>query len=220
MDKVKTFVAADRDRMLTAGQMRSLEADCIGRGRVSGLTLMERAGQGVVEAILDLWPDFADVPGRAVVLCGPGNNGGDGYVVARLLAARGWDVGVFALGDPARLPPDARANHDLWAGIGPVDPLSAAPAAMAGADLVVDGLFGIGLARGLDPAVCAVLAAVPEAACRVAIDLPSGRDTDTGAVLGACAFTADLAVTFHAPKPVHGVLADEGVSVAVVDIGL
>lgn len=200
--------------------MRSLEADCIGRGTVSGLTLMERAGQGVVEAILGQWPDLADAPGRAVVLCGPGNNGGDGYVVARLLAARGWDVGVYALGDPARLPADARANHDRWAATAPVDQLAEAPAAMAGADLVVDGLFGIGLARGLDPAVCAVLAAVPEDACRVAIDLPSGRDTDTGAVLGACAFTADLAVTFHAPKPAHAVLVSEGVAVAVVDIGL
>ena len=206
--------------MLTAGQMRSLEADAIAAGRVSGLTLMDRAGAGVVDAILDQWPDLADAPGRAVVLCGPGNNGGDGYVVARLLAARGWEVGVFALGDPARLPPDARANHDRWAATGAVDPLAQAPAALPGADLVVDALFGIGLARGLDPAVCAVLAAVPSGACRVAVDLPSGRDTDSGAVLGACAFVADLAVTFHAPKPVHGVLAAEGVAVAVVDIGL
>lgn len=206
--------------MLTAGQMRSLEADAIAAGRVSGLTLMDRAGAGVVDAILDQWPDLADAPGRAVVLCGPGNNGGDGYVVARLLAARGWEVGVFALGDPARLPPDARANHDRWAATGSVDPLAQAPAALPGADLVVDALFGIGLARGLDPAVCAVLAAVPSGACRVAVDLPSGRDTDSGAVLGACAFDADLAVTFHAPKPVHGVLAAEGVAVAIVDIGL
>ncbi len=200
--------------------MRRLEADSINHGMVSGLTLMERAGQGVVEAILGQWPDLADAPGCAVVLCGPGNNGGDGYVVARLLAARGWDVGVFALGDPVGLPADARANHDRWAETCPVDPLAEAPAAMAGADLVVDGLFGIGLARGLDPSICAVLAAVPEDACRVAIDLPSGRDTDTGAVLGACAFTADLAVTFHAPKPVHAALVAEGVAVAIVDIGL
>ena len=206
--------------MLTAGQMRSLEADAIAAGRVSGLTLMDRAGAGVVDAILDQWPDLADAPGRAGVLCGPGNYGGDGYVVARLLAARGWEVGGFALGDPARLPPDARANHDRWAATGSVDPLAQAPAALPGADRVVDALFGIGLARGLDPAVCAVLAAVPSGACRVAVDLPSGRDTDSGAVLGACAFDADLAVTFHAPKPVHGVLAAEGVAVAIVDIGL
>ena len=84
--------------MLTAGQMRSLEADAIDRGRVSGAVLMERAGQGVVEAILAEWPDLADRTGAAVVLCGPGNNGGDGYVVARVLAGRGWEVEVFALG--------------------------------------------------------------------------------------------------------------------------
>ncbi|MCA8881752.1 MAG: NAD(P)H-hydrate epimerase [Rhodobacteraceae bacterium] len=200
--------------------MRSLEADAIGSGRVTGRTLMERAGQGVLTAILETWPDLADTPGRAVVLCGPGNNGGDGYVVARLLSARGWSVGLHSLGDPARLPPDARANHDLWTSVGPVAPLADAAGGLPDAELVVDALFGIGLARGLAPEICAVLAAVPQTACRVAIDVPSGRDTDTGEVLGDCAFAADLVVTFHARKPVHSVLAAEGVAVIVADIGL
>lgn len=218
MDNSKKASRSGAAGMLTAGQMRSLEADAIGSGRVSGVTLMERAGEGVVAAILEEWPDLADAPGRAVVLCGPGNNGGDGYVVARLLARRGWAVEAYALGDPGRLPPDARANHDRWSELGSVEPLAAA--ALPGAGLVVDAIFGIGLTRGLDPEVCAVLAAVPAEACRVAIDVPSGRDTDTGAVLGACAFAADLVVTFHAPKSVHGVLAAEGVEIAVADIGL
>ena len=120
MDRMKTGRPEDAADLLTAEQMRSLEADAIGSGRVTGRTLMERAGQGVLTAILETWPDLADTPGRAVVLCGPGNNGGDGYVVARLLSARGWSVGLHSLGDPARLPPDARANHDLWTSVGPV----------------------------------------------------------------------------------------------------
>ena len=76
-------------------------------GRASGLDLMERAGRGVVEALLKVRPDFAYAPQSVAVLCGSGNNGGDGYVIARLLAERGWKVEVFAIGDPAHLPLDA-----------------------------------------------------------------------------------------------------------------
>ena len=95
--------------LLTAAQMRALEQAAIASGEVTGLDLMERAGAGVVEAILAEWPDLALTSHRAVVLCGPGNNGGDGFVVARLLKQRGWEVEVFLHGDPEKLPPDSFA---------------------------------------------------------------------------------------------------------------
>jgi hydroxyethylthiazole kinase-like uncharacterized protein yjeF len=97
---------------LTAAQMRAIEQAAIESGRVTGLELMERAGRGVVQAILAEWPELATSRREALVLCGPGNNGGDGFVVARLLSERGWEVEVFLYGDPEKLPPDARVNYN------------------------------------------------------------------------------------------------------------
>ena len=95
--------------LLTAAQMRAIERAAIESGEVTGLELMERAGRGVVEAIFAEWPELKAEPQRAVVLCGPGNNGGDGFVVARLLKERGWEVLVRFLGARDRQPPDAGA---------------------------------------------------------------------------------------------------------------
>ena len=106
--------------LLTAAQMRRVEHAAIEGGTVTGLELMERAGRGVVEAAYEEWPDFAAAPQRALVLCGPGNNGGDGFVVARLLRGAGWQVEVFLFGDADKLPPDAKANHDRWCDMGAV----------------------------------------------------------------------------------------------------
>src|SRR6056297_409934 len=89
--------------VLSAGQMRALETEAIESGQVTGLELMERAGRGVVEAVFSQWPDLAQAPGWAAVLCGPGNNGGDGFVIARLLRDWGWEVDLWLLGDPERL---------------------------------------------------------------------------------------------------------------------
>ncbi|MEL7000410.1 MAG: NAD(P)H-hydrate epimerase, partial [Pseudomonadota bacterium] len=100
--------------LLTAAQMRAVEQAAIDSGEVTGLELMERAGRGVVEAILEWGPELATAPHRAVVLCGPGNNGGDGFVVARLLKQRGWEVEVFLYGDEDKLPRDAAENARLW----------------------------------------------------------------------------------------------------------
>ena len=83
--------------LLTADQMRAIEAAAIESGAVTGLELMERAGAGALKAVLEEWPELADGTHCAVVLCGPGNNGGDGFVVARLLQNAGWDVEVFLL---------------------------------------------------------------------------------------------------------------------------
>jgi hydroxyethylthiazole kinase-like uncharacterized protein yjeF len=219
MVEMKKHAQLRGDAVLSAAEMREVETAAMASGSVTGRVLMDRAGQGAVAAMLDHWPDLAQSRHRAVVLCGPGNNGGDGYVMACDLAARGWAVDVCALGEPARLPPDAATAHDAWAAQGPVRPLAEAPGRMHGADVVIDALFGIGLARPLDGDIAAVLAAVPATARRVAVDVPSGCDADTGAVLGA-AFAADLVITFHAPKPAHARLANDGAAVAIVDIGL
>src|SRR6056297_4046783 len=109
--------------ILTAAQMRAIEQAAIESGTVTGLELMERAGRGVVEAVFEEWPDLAKAPQNAVVLCGPGNNGGDGFVVARLLRDRGWQVTLFLYGDADRLPPDASACCREWQRTGDVRPL-------------------------------------------------------------------------------------------------
>jgi hydroxyethylthiazole kinase-like uncharacterized protein yjeF len=109
--------------LLTTVQMRAVEDWAMRFGGVTGLELMERAGRGVVDAVFAEWPDLAAAPHTALVLCGPGNNGGDGFVIARLLKGWGWDVDVFLHGDPEKLPPDARTNHDRWREMGDVLPL-------------------------------------------------------------------------------------------------
>lgn len=142
--------------LLTAVQMRAIEQAAIESGAVTGLELMQRAGQGVVEAVFEEWPELAEGTHRAVVLCGPGNNGGDGFVVARLLKARGWTVEVFLYGDPAKLPPDAKVNYSLWCAVGDVMPAGALSGSIdiydfmeTEPDLFVDALFGTGLSRPL-----------------------------------------------------------------------
>ncbi|MEM9317882.1 MAG: NAD(P)H-hydrate dehydratase [Pseudomonadota bacterium] len=221
--------------LLTASQMRALEEAAIHSAMVTGLELMERAGRGAVDAIFARWPELAATPEKGVIFCGPGNNGGDGFVIARLLAEWGWEIEVCLFGDPARLPPDARANHDRWLQFGPVarvptDGLNG-DAATKGAALVVDALFGIGLTRAIDVPLNSLML-LQETAPRprlVAIDVPSGLCADSGRVLqksagpnDPIAVCADLTVTFHTKKPGH--LLALGPSfcgdVAVVDIGL
>ncbi|MGZ3216686.1 NAD(P)H-hydrate dehydratase [Paracoccus sp. T5] len=208
-------------RILSSAQMRAIESSAIAQGTVTGLTLMERAGHGVVAAILDRWPDLVQAPGRAMVLCGPGNNGGDGFVIARLLAERGWQVRVLLAGDPAALPLDARRNHDLWRALGPIAPLPEVPQDIA-ADLAVDALFGIGLTRPVD-AFAPALAALRAAPRLVAVDVPSGLCADSGRVIGAAGpAPADLTVTFQRPKPGHYLSQGPALCghLALVDLGL
>lgn len=216
--------------VLTSAQMRAIEAAAIGSGAVSGLELMERAGAGVVAAVMAQWPALGARPGQAVVFCGPGNNGGDGFVVARLLAERGWRVTVGLLGDPMRLPPDARASHDRWAQIGAVGGLDAALAALGPADLAVDALFGTGLSRPLEGLAAGAANALAEMSWGggrvVAVDAPSGLCMDSGRPLvppeGDGVAAAGLTVSFHALKLGH-VLAEGPARcgrVVVADIGL
>jgi len=204
--------------VLTSEQMRSAEAVAIGSGAASGLDLMERAGAGCVDAILAEWPALAETPDRATVLCGPGNNGGDGFVIARLLARKGWQVAVYCMGDPDRMPADAQTNYRRWSELGDTAPLEAAADADPGA-LLVDALFGTGLTRPLEGLLREL--ATKTAPRVVAVDIPSGLCADSGRVLGA-AMRADLTVTFHAAKPGHYLADGPGQCgrLAVADIGL
>ncbi|MCL5775512.1 NAD(P)H-hydrate dehydratase [Limibaculum sp. FT325] len=217
--------------LLTAAQMRAIEQAAIASGEVTGLELMERAGRGVVEAILEWRPELATAPHRAVVLCGPGNNGGDGFVVARLLRERGWEVEVFLDGDEAGLPPDAAENCRRWREMGEVERLREPPPRITGvlpsdsSTLVVDALFGTGLSRPLEgPA--AELAEMAEEMLTlhtvVSIDMPSGLCSDSGKVIGERAFACDLCVTFHRPRLGHHLSdrPDHIRKLAVKDIGL
>lgn len=188
-------------RCLTTAQMREMETAAIRRGDVSGLELMEKAARGVVACILRHWPAFKTTPHRALVLCGPGNNGGDGYGVARLLADRGWTVEVYAMGAPAT--EDAGAVAARW---GTAGDLALMPEGLERYDLVVDALLGNGLTRPFEKygAQQRAVAEAQRAALVnvVAIDVPSGLCADSGRVLGAKGapvdtIRADLTVTFE-----------------------
>lgn len=182
-------------------------------GGVSGLTLMEAAGKGVADAVSDRFG-----PQPVAVLCGPGNNGGDGFVIARHLRAAGATVRLALLGDKSRLKGDAAAMAKRWRG--KVMPMS--PDVLDGAALVVDAIFGAGLTRDVDGAARDVLAA---AAARglpsIAVDVPSGVHGDTGAIRG-CALPAAMTVTFFRRKPGHLLLPGRRQcgEVRVVDIGI
>lgn len=194
--------------VLTAAEMRAAEQKAIDAG-TSVDALMERAGAAIAEAV---WR----IAGHAEVLvaCGPGNNGGDGYVAARLLRDRGVKVRVAALG-----PAKAQAAHNAasrWGG--PVEPLAEAKRA----PVLIDALFGTGLARPLDDATAAALARLCAGAHRrIAVDLPSGVATDDGHVLGT-APRVDLTIALGALKPSHLLLPAAALcgQVAVADIGL
>src|SRR5262249_25081947 len=141
-----------------------------------------------------------------VVLCGPGNNGGDGFVAARVLAERGWPVRVALLGDRAALRGDAAAAATCWQEA--AEPLI--PAALDGAGLVVDGIFGAGLTRPVEGATAAVIAALDERKLPVvAIDVPSGVDGASGEVRGAAPWAA-VTITFFRRKPGHLLLPGRG----------
>ena len=216
--------------LLTAAQMRAIEEAAISSGEVTGLALMERAGRGVVAAIFEEWPELLAAPHRAVVLCGPGNNGGDGFVVARLLTDWGWAVEVFLYGDAGKLPPDAKANYERWRELGEVRPFPEQRPEPGSADLVLDAGFGTGLARPIhEDLMTAFLDAMPKAGERtggkrafvVAVDIPTGLSSDTGEVMPA-AVRADLTVTFHAAKLGHylGRGAEFSGKIRVKSIGL
>lgn len=179
--------------LLTSDEMRRADQAAIAAG-TSGFQLMEAAGQAVADAIRERW-SLRPVS----ILCGPGNNGGDGFVVARILHSRGWPVRIGLLGAVGNLRGDARAHAALWtAG---VEPLSTA--LLDGAALIVDALFGTGLTRPLDSSALQVVQRLGQSQIPVcAVDIPSGVSGTTGQIMGAAA-RADVTVTFFRKKPGH-----------------
>jgi hydroxyethylthiazole kinase-like uncharacterized protein yjeF len=193
--------------LLTPDQMYRADALAVAAG-VSSLTLMERAGRAVAEEILRR---FGARP--TLVLCGPGNNGGDGYVVARLLRDWGWPVRVALAGETARLKGDAAIMAKRWGG--PFESVTS----LDGAGLIVDALFGAGLSKPLSAQVLNLISMVKVPV--VAIDMPSGIDGATGTARPA-AFKADLTVTFFRKKPGHVLMPGREYcgETVVADIGI
>ncbi len=216
--------ARDFAELLTTTEMAEADRLTIAAG-TPGIVLMENAGAAVAA-------EASRLLGRsgleALVLCGPGNNGGDGFVAGRLLRQMGYGVTMALLGDPQGLRGDALEAFRRWDA--PVIPLR--DASPAGSDLVIDGLFGAGLARDLDGEARAAVERLNawSAASRkpvVAIDVPSGLDGDTGAVRGA-SVRATSSVTFFRLKPGHlllpgrvlcgrTIVADIGIGSGVLD---
>jgi hydroxyethylthiazole kinase-like uncharacterized protein yjeF len=202
----------DGQPILTAAQTRAAEDRAIAAG-ASVESLMARAGAGIAESVRRL------ASGSPVLLlCGPGNNGGDGYVAARLLQANGLTVRVAALGEPTTAA--AIAARKAWDG--PVEPFPAGDPREA--PVVVDAVFGTGLSRPLAPDVARAIAALVGAArLSVAVDVPSGVDTDTGVLLNPLHCTAyTLTLALGALKPAHVLQPSAALcgTVRLLDIGL
>lgn len=200
-------------RILDVAQMREADRLTIASG-VPGSQLMERAGAGVAQAARAMLPEV----GRVVILCGPGNNGGDGFVAARLLADDGHQVTLGLLGARENLSGDAGEAAARYTG----PALALGDVVIEGADLVIDALFGTGLTRDLEGDVAACIARVAASGVPVlAVDVPSGVDGDTGAIRGT-ALQATRTVTFAARKPGHLLLPGRNLcgAVSVVDIGI
>lgn len=205
--------------LLSTAEMYRADKMAMAAGH-SGFELMAAAGEAVAAAVERHYPDA-----RVLVLCGPGNNGGDGFVAARLLQKAGFAVDLALLGKKEALTGDAASHARLWTG--PVLPFT--PECLEPVDLVVDAIFGAGLSRPLEGAARAMVEAMTENGIPVlAVDIPSGISGDSGAVIGDLAVRAAHCVTFFRKKPGHlllpGVLyrgclevADIGIPAAVLD---
>ncbi|WP_137131176.1 NAD(P)H-hydrate dehydratase [Rhizobium sp. FY34] len=199
--------------LLTPDEMTAADAAAAASG-LNSFDLMDRAGRAVAAAALAAYPGAL----RHVVLCGPGNNGGDGYVAARALYESGVPVAAFALGDRADLKGDALRAFDLC----PVAVWPLSEFTPEKGDIIIDALFGAGLSRAVPDAVAEVMDRVFEARLPVlAIDLPSGLCGRRGMVLGR-SFRAERTVTFMAKKPGHLLMPGRELcgQVDVFDIGI
>ena len=214
--------------VLSRAQMRAFDRHAIDTCHVPGVVLMENAGRGAADVACRVLG--ATLSGaRVVVVAGAGNNGGDGFVVARHLWARGADVRVFLAGATERVHGDARINHDAFLDLGgqvtvikPGGDLAELEAALGLADMVVDALFGTGLDRPIDDAMSAIVAAINRApGRRLALDVPSGLDSDSGAPLGVCVEAQDTVCFGHLKV---GLLTPQGARYAgrvhVADLGV
>ena len=190
------------EQAITAAQMRAKDQFTINQIGIPSLVLMERASLAVRDAILTHYP----AANKIVVVAGQGNNGGDGLAIARLLHVAGRGVAILTVGNSAH----ASSEHQTQAHICDYYqiPVASDPALLKDADLIVDAIFGIGIDRPVEGAYATVIKQVNAAhAPVVAVDVPSGINTDTGAVMGV-AVKADLTVTFAYNKT--GLVTDQG----------
>ncbi len=197
--------------VLTPREMGRADALAIGSG-IPGINLMEAAGRAVADAAEALAPE-----GPVLVLAGPGNNGGDGYVAARLLRDRGRSVNLILCGDPARIRGDAAIARARWDG-----PEASTGTPLPDATLAIDALFGAGLDREITGEPARLVAAVNAlSAVRLAVDVPSGLDGGSGQIRG-CAVAADATVTFFRKKPGHLLEPGRGLcgALSLADIGI
>ncbi|MCC7046032.1 MAG: NAD(P)H-hydrate dehydratase [Alphaproteobacteria bacterium] len=198
--------------ILSVAEMTRCDQAAVKAG-TPGAELMLRAGSQVAAELVKRWTQRP-----TVVLCGPGNNGGDGFVVARVLAGLGWPVRVALLGLRERLTGDAAAHAARWTG--PVEPLE--PRSIDGVELVVDALFGAGLSRAIGDDLGQIFAALHKRGVPVvAIDVPSGVHGDSGQAMGNPPQAA-LTVTFCRKKPAHLLLPGRALcgEIVVADIGI
>ncbi|MBL4838165.1 MAG: NAD(P)H-hydrate dehydratase [Kordiimonadaceae bacterium] len=211
--------SSDTYILLTPAEARQADSLAIDAGK-SSLQLMESAGRAVADILVEYTGTPLELGGEVIVLCGPGNNGGDGFVIARLLDEWGYPVRVLLLGEPSALKGDAKKMAAKWVGeIGTISNCE-----LKGVAVVVDSLFGIGLNKPVNGEVAKLFTKINKAdLIRLAVDMPSGLDAETGVALGAC-FQADTTITFSHKKPgqlvAPGRFLCGGVDhVHVVDIG-
>lgn len=201
------------NEILTVAQCYEADRFAAAHGVLS-LTLMENAGRAVADEVVK-----RHVRGRAVVLCGPGNNGGDGFVAARHLAAFGWDVSIALLGAREALKGDAAEMAKRWDGA----VVSLTPDVLDGATVVVDALFGAGLSRPLEGRAEEIVRLLNKSAVpAVAVDVPSGLQGDAGRGFDDTVIEADVTVTFFRKKPAHVLMPGRMLcgELVVADIGI
>lgn len=213
--------------VLSAQQMRAFDAHASDVQLIPSLTLMENAGRGAADSVQRSFAERGVIAPCVVVVAGAGNNGGDGFVLARRLLGAGVEVETFLVQPVSRLKGDALVNYRALRAVSAdvaelSDDLTALEAALASADVVVDALFGTGLDREVNGFLAQVIDAINRAACRkVALDLPSGLHADSGRVLGV-AVKAHQTITFAHPK--LGLCTPRGAALAgqveVCDIGV
>jgi len=198
--------------LLTPAEMAHADRLAIARG-ITGVTLMAAAGRAVADVVQRRWS-----PRPVTVLCGPGNNGGDGFVAAQILREAGWPVRLGLLGSRDKVRGDAAHFAGLWTG--EVEPLH--PRLLDGAELVIDAVLGAGLSRPVDGVLLDTIEElISQNLPILAVDVPSGLDGATGAVRGLAA-KATVTVTFSRKKPGHLLLPGRTLcgELVVSDIGI
>jgi len=211
----------------TTAQMKELDRRAIEEWAIPSLELMENAASNVAEQVRAFVRDFEYFPMKVAVLCGSGNNGGDGIAAARLLQSANCEVRVFLVGNREKMTPDALANEKRLSEANLVlEDFSENDRTifewMMSCDCVIDALFGIGLKRPVEGKYLTAVQWINQCACPVvSCDIPSGVDGDTGEILGDAVY-ADLTVTFSCGKP--GLYQGKGAvcagQIVIADIGI